>query len=74
VLNFTSNTIEHQSWKYRQASIRAFASFLIGVEDKRKQELVDASLLKLVALLNDQSKIVQYSAIKSINLITEECA
>lgn len=74
VLDFTSNTIDHAKAKYRQASIRAFASFLIGADEKRKQELVDASLVKLVSLLNDESKMVQYSAIKSINLITEECA
>lgn len=74
VLNFTSNTIKHPNWQYRQASIKAFASFLIGLNDQRKQELVDASLLELVALLEDSSKRVQYSALKSLNLITEECA
>ena len=32
VLDFTSNTIDHANPKYRQASIRAFASFLIGAD------------------------------------------
>lgn len=37
VLDFTTNTINHNNPKYRQASIRSFASFLIGVDEKRKQ-------------------------------------
>ena len=35
---------------------------------------MNASLVDLINLLNDQSKGVQYSAIKSITLITDECA
>jgi hypothetical protein len=31
VLAFTSNTIKHDNWKYRQGSIRAFALLLIGL-------------------------------------------
>lgn len=31
VLAFTENTIHHEDWKYRQASIRAFALLQIGI-------------------------------------------
>lgn len=33
ILNFTSNTIHHENWKYRQASIRAFSLLLLGLPE-----------------------------------------
>jgi hypothetical protein len=72
VLSFTSNTIRHESWKYRQGSIRAFSLLLLGLPEAVSQDLVNRSLLELVALLNDPVGIVQVSAIKSLSLITEE--
>lgn len=72
ILLFTSNTIRHENWKYRQASIRAFALLLIGLDPQRSQALVNMSLLELVALVNDSKKFVQLSAVKSLSLISEE--
>lgn len=72
ILAFTSSTIHHENWKYRQASIRAFATLLIGLPESRSQALVNSSLLELVALLNDSNICVKLSAIKSLVLISEE--
>lgn len=71
ILDFTGKTIQHENWKYRQASIRAFALLLIGLPTNRAQELVNNSLLSLVNLLNDPVVYVQLSAIKSLSMITE---
>ena len=70
ILKFTTNTIRHENWKYRQASIRAFALLLLGLPPERSQFLVNSSLLDLAALLNDQNVYVQLSALKSLSLIT----
>lgn len=71
MLAFTSNTIRHDNWKYRQGSIRAFAILLIGLPEEVSQSLVNVSLIELVALLNDPNPYVQSSAIKSMSLISE---
>jgi len=44
----------------------------MGLPSDRSQILVNASLLQLVALLNDPKPYVQYSAIKSLGYICED--
>lgn len=71
MLTFTSNTISHENWKYRQGSIRAFALLLIGLPEELAQKYVNESLIGLVNLLNDPKVFVEISAIKSLSLISE---
>jgi importin subunit beta-1 len=71
ILSFTSSTIRHENWKYRQASIRAFALLLIGLPTGRSQQLVNLSLVELVSLVKDGSRLVQLSTVKALSLISE---
>lgn len=68
---FTENTIHHENWKFRQASIRAFSLLLIGLPPDRSQTLVNSSLLELVALVSDSKQYVQLSAVRSLSMISE---
>lgn len=73
ILSFVGNTINHEDWKFRQASIKAFSVMLHGLPTKESNILVDKSIEQWLNLLQDQSLLVQDSVIQSLIIITEEC-
>ncbi|KAK9879418.1 hypothetical protein WA026_006486 [Henosepilachna vigintioctopunctata] len=71
VLPFIKENIKSVNWRYRDASLMAFASILGGLENSTLKPLVEQAMPTIIELMYDRSVIVRDTAAWTIGRISE---
>ncbi|KAL3283319.1 hypothetical protein HHI36_006467 [Cryptolaemus montrouzieri] len=71
VLPFIKDNIKSENWRFRDASLMAFASILGGLENSTLKPLVEQAMPTLIELMYDNSVIVRDTAAWTIGRISE---